>query len=232
MVDNVEEYPSGLPCAHCMWVHDDYRKKGRRRVPIMTRNLITENDYTSVYKSGFKYSLSFVLKEHESGPGDIHNFINNVMDYVRVLKEWYNIRGVLTYNILLNYGYKKDLSSREHLHLFVTFKNANGTRLFDELTDTQGGYISKKFQKTVVDELYDTDTIKPLTYDELMNYGMKDIFQTDSGRDWQDKQSIYILLKIKIDNQGYSEFIKGQYSYPEIKRRGSRGGRKNNHNRQ
>jgi len=215
MVDNVKEYPNGLPCAHCMWIYDDYRKRGRKRVPIMTRNLITENDYTSVYKSGFEYSLSFVLKEHKSGPNDIHDFINNAMEYIRVLKQWYNIPGVIKYNILLNYGYKQDLKSREHLHLFVTFKNANGKRLFDVLTGTRGGYINKKFQKTVTDKLYDTDVIKPLTYNDLMTYGIQYIFERDSNRSWKYNQSIYILLKIDLD-EGYYESIKGIYSYPHL----------------
>lgn len=230
MIDNVKEYPNGLPCAHCMWIHGDYRKKGRRRVPIITKNLITENDYTSVYKSGFRYSLSFVLKEHESGPDDIHNFINNAMEYILVLKQWYNIPGVIKYNILLNYGYKQDLRSREHLHLFVTFKNANGKRLFDVMTDTRGGYINQNFQKTVVDKLYDTDIIKPLTYNELMIDGMRYIFERDSNREWRYDQSIYILLKIEL-NEDYSEFIEGKYSYPRIetsgrgRNKGSRSGK-------
>jgi hypothetical protein len=214
--DNVKEYPSGLSCAHCMWIHDDYRKKGRRRVPIMTRNLITANDYTSVFKSGFQYSLSFVLNSHESNPNDIHNFIGSAMDYITILKQFYNIHGDVRYNILLNYSYKPKLGSREHLHLFVTFTNNNGKTLFDVMTGTEGGYINPKFKKTVSDKLYDTDIINNLTYDDLMYRGIQYVFKLDSRKTLNSKQSIYILLKIKIDNQGYSEFIKGQYSYPEI----------------
>lgn len=232
MIDNVKEYPNGLPCAHCMWIHDDYRNRGRKRVPIMTRNLITENDYTSVYKSGFEYSLSFVLNSHESNPNDIHIIIDSMMDYIKILKQFYNISGNITYNILLNYGYKPELGSREHLHLFVTFTNNKGRTLFDVMTGTEGGYINREFRKRVANKLYDTDTIKKLTYDDLMYRGIQSVFERDSRKKWNNRQGIYILLKIKIDNEGYSEFIKGQYSYPKIKRRGSRGGRKNNHNRQ
>ena len=64
-----------------------------------------------------------------------------------------------------------------------------------------------------------------------MYRGIQSVFERDSRKKWNEKQSIYILLKIKIDNEGYSEFIKGQYSYPKIKRRGSRD-RRNNHSRQ
>jgi hypothetical protein len=227
---NVKEYSNGLPCAHCMWIHHDYRKN-RGGVPIMSRNLITANDYTSVFKSGFQYSLSFVLNRHESNPDDIHTFIGSVMDYIMILKQFYNIPGDVRYNILLNYGYKPELGSREHLHLFVTFTNNKGRTLFDVMTGTEGGYINREFRKRVADKLYATDTIKKLTYDDLMYRGIQSVFERDSRKKWNNRQSIYILLRIKIDNEEYSEFTQGQYSYPKIKRRGNRD-RRNSHSRQ
>lgn len=229
-MNKVKEYRNGLPCAHCMWIHHDYRKN-RGGVPRMSRNLITANDYTSVFKSGFKYSLSFVFNNHESNTNDIHTFIGSAIDYISILKRFYNVTGDVRYNILLNYGYKPELGSREHLHLFVTFTNNNGKTLFDVMTGTEGGYINPKFRKTVANKLYDTDIIKNLTYDDLVFKGIQYVFERDSRKKWNYKQSIYILLKIKVDNEGYSEFINGKYSYPPIRRRGSRGGRRNNHNR-
>jgi len=214
---NVREYQNELPCAHCMWIHNDYTKN-RGGVPKMSRNLITENPYTSVFKSGFKYSLSFVLNSHDSSPNDIHTFIGSAMDYIMILKQFYNISGYVRYNILLNYGYKPELGSREHLHLFVTFTNNNGKTLFDIMTGTEGGYINREFRKRISGKLYDTDTIKKLTYNDLMYIGIQSVFERDSRRKWNGKQSIYILLKIKLDNQGYSEFINGQYSYPKIQK--------------